>query len=240
MESPVVLITGGARRIGAALCRAFASAGWRVVIHCHRSQAAAKRLARELGDAAVICGDLREDSQRLVEQAAACFGRLDGLVNNASTYQRRSLDEMSEDALREDFEVNFFAPFALMRAFAARRQSGFILNLLDGRVTKQEPQAAGYLLAKQSLAEATRLGALAWASLGIRVNGVAPGLVRPAAGVPLSKMSRLVEKLPLKRRTTEAELAEAALFLANAHGVTGEILFVDAGMYLAEVSLGEK
>ena len=161
-------------------------------------------------------------------------------MNNASTYQRRPLDEMSEDALREDFEVNFFAPFALMRAFAARRQPGFILNLLDGRVTKQEPQAAGYLLAKQSLAEATRLGALAWASLGIRVNGVAPGLVRPAAGVPLSKMSRLVEKLPLKRRTTEAELAEAALFLANAHGVTGEILFVDAGMHLADAGLGEK
>ena len=126
-----------------------------------------------------------------------------------------------------------------MREFAARRKPGFILNLLDGRIAKQDSRAAGYLLAKQSLAEATRLGALAWAPLGIRVNGLAPGLVRPAAGVPLAKMNRLVAQLPLKRRTTEQELAEAALFLANSPGITGEVLYVDAGMHLASADLGE-
>ena len=231
----VVLITGGARRIGAVLCRAFAAADWRVVIHCNRSYAAAKRLACELGGdsvAAIVSADLRSDAQDVVARASAIFGRLDGVVNNASIYCRRALDEITESELRDDFEVNFFAPFALMRAFANRKKPGFVLNVLDGRITKQDTQAAGYLLAKQSLAEATRLGALAWASLGIRVNGVAPGLVRPSAGVPMAKMNRLVAQLPLKRRTTEQEIAEAALYLANASGVTGEILFVDAGMHL--------
>ena len=202
----VVLITGGARRIGAAFCRAFVADGWRVVIHCNRSRAAATCLARQLGDgsAAVLPADLRIESSEVVERAAACFGRLDGVINNASIYYRRPFDELTEALLREDFEVNFFASFALMRAFAARRQPGFILNLLDGRLGKQDVQSAGYLLAKQSLAEATRLGALAWASLGIRVNGLAPGLVRPKHGVPMSRMDRLVAQLPLRRRTAIA------------------------------------
>ena len=192
-------------------------------------------MAKQLGGesvAAVLSADLRSDAQDVVARAAAIFGRLDGVVNNASIYCRRALDEIEEPELREDFEVNFFAPFALMRAFANRKRPGFILNLLDGRIVKQDVQAAGYLLAKQSLAEATRLGALAWAPLGIRVNGVAPGLVRPSAGVLMAKMNRLIAQLPLKRRTTEQEIAEAALYLANASGVTGEILFVDAGMHL--------
>ncbi|MBQ4479808.1 MAG: SDR family oxidoreductase [Victivallales bacterium] len=232
----VVLITGGARRVGAALCRAFAADGWRVVIHCNGSHATALRLERELGGtetAAVVVSDLRKGSAGLITCASGVFGRLDGVVNNASVYSRRSLSEMTEAELREDFEVNFFAPFTLMREFARRRKPGFILNLLDGRIAKQDFESAGYLLAKQSLAEATRLGALAWAPLGIRVNGLAPGLVRPAAGVPLAKMERLVAQLPLKRRTTEQELAEAAVFLAKSPGITGEVLYVDAGMHLA-------
>ncbi len=232
----VVLITGGARRIGAALCRGFAASGWRVVIHCRQSRAAASRLARELGGpevAGVITGDLRVEAQEVVSRAEAVFGRLDGVINNASTYCRWALDTMTEESLREDFEVNFFAPFAVMRAFAARRKPGFLLNLLDGRIAKQGSAAAGYLLAKQSLAEATRVGALAWAEYGIRVNGLAPGLVRPADGVPMVRMNRLVAQLPLKRRTTEQELVDAAIFLATSPGITGEVLFVDAGMHLS-------
>ncbi|MBR4125406.1 MAG: SDR family oxidoreductase [Victivallales bacterium] len=238
----VVLITGGARRIGAALSRAFVADGWRVVIHCNQSRTVAERLARELGGAktsAVLTADLRHEASEVVKRAESIFGHLDGVVNNASTYRRKSLEKLTEPELREDFEVNFFAPFALMRAFAARRKPGFVLNLLDARIAKQDPESAGYLLAKQSLAAATRLGAVAWASLGIRVNGLAPGLVRPASGVPLSKMNRLVAQLPLKRRTTEQELAETALFLAKSPGITGEVLFVDAGMHLAPVALGE-
>jgi NAD(P)-dependent dehydrogenase (short-subunit alcohol dehydrogenase family) len=232
----VVLITGGARRIGAALCHAFVAEGWRVVIHCNRSRTSAERLARRLGGedvAAVLVADLRQEASGLIACAVDVFGRLDGVVNNASIYCKRSFDALTEVSLREDFELNFFAPFALMREFAARRKPGFVLNLLDGRIAKQDPDAAGYLLAKQSLAEATRLGALAWAPLGIRVNGLAPGLVRPADGVPMARMNRLVAQLPLKRRTSEQELAAAAIFLATSPGITGEVLYVDAGMHLS-------
>ena len=207
-----------------------------MVIHCNRSRTSAERLARRLGGedvAAVLVADLRHEASGLIARAVNVFGRLDGVVNNASIYCKIPFDKLTEISIHEDFELNFFAPFSLMREFAARRKPGFVLNLLDGRIAKQDPDVAGYLLAKQSLAEATRLGALAWAPLGIRVNGLAPGLVRPADGVPMARMNRLLEQLPLKRRTTEQELADAAIFLATSPGITGEVLYVDAGMHLS-------
>ena len=241
---PVALITGAAKRIGAALARAFAQAGWRVVIHCRHSLQSARRLAATLGEAnaAVLSADLTQSgaAERLIAEAAAQWGRLDLLVNNASTYRRTPLDDLDEENLRQDFEANFFAPFALMRAFAARRRPGAILNLLDARIARPDAGSAGYTLAKQSLADATLLAARAWARHGIRVNAIAPGFVRPADGVPLARMARLLRQVPLGRRTTEAELAAAALYLAAAPNLTGQILYVDGGLHLPDGDLGEK
>lgn len=234
-----VLITGGARRVGAQLARAFAAAGWRVVIHCHRSREAADALAAEIGGA-VIEYDLRTaESSEVISAAAACFGRLDAVINNASAYRRRHFDCATEEQLREDFEINFFAPFALMRAFAAAHR-GAIINILDSRIARVDVDAAGYALAKQSLAEATRLGALAWASRGISVNGIAPGFIRPADGVPLSKMTPFLAAVPSGERTTEESIASAALFLAVTPGITGEILYIDGGWHLPSAALGER
>ena len=97
-----------------------------------------------------------------------------------------------------------------------------------------------YLLAKKSLAEATRLCALDWASLGIRVNAVAPGFVLPVEGASEDALARLVERLPLRRRTPVEELAQAVLFLASTSSVTGTILYLDSGMHLQKSDTGEK
>lgn len=242
--SPVVLVTGGGRRLGAEFCRAFVAAGWRVVIHCHHSLAEAQALAQELGGdkwAKVLSRDLLSgDPEELVTAAADCFGRLDGLVNNASSYHRRGLLEVSSQEWQEDFQLNFQVPFALMRAFALRGTPGAILNLLDGRWEKEDPSCAAYLLAKKTLAEATRLCAFAWGGQGIRVNGLAPGLVRPPEGVPLTAMEPLLAKLPLSRRVTEPELAKAALLLMETPSLTGVILPVDGGMHLHGMPMKEK
>ncbi|MGN0866328.1 MAG: SDR family oxidoreductase [Oligosphaeraceae bacterium] len=242
--SPVVLVTGGARRLGAEFCRAFAAAGWRVVIHCRRSLTEGQALAEELGGrekARVLPGDLLACApEEVVERAASCFGRLDGLVNNASSYRRRGLLEATSQEWEEDFRLNFQVPFALMRAFARRGVPGAILNLLDGRWEKEDPSCAAYLLAKKTLGEATRLCAFAWGKLGIRVNGLAPGLVRPPEGVPLAAMEPLLAKLPLSRRVTEPELAKAALLLMETPSLTGVILPVDGGMHLHGMPMREK
>ncbi len=244
---PVALVTGGARRVGAALCRALVGSGWRVVIHARHSVGEAERLRDELcgqvgGEAAaVVVSDLREaDYEGLLGEASAVFGRLDGLVNNASCYTRTGLLSSSQEEYETVFRVNYWAPFGLMRAFARRGKPGTILNLLDARMDLQDTGSAPYLLSKKALRDATLLCAHAWGGLGIRVNALAPGLVYPPEGVPLSAMEPLLASLPLSRATSEEELAKAAVFLMESSSVTGEILYLDGGMHLPGTPMREK
>lgn len=232
-----VLITGGARRIGAQIARRFAHSGWQVVIHCNHSLKEAEALAAELSGE-VVCGDLAAAGG--VERVLSAAGEISALVNNASTYRRRRFETLGDEQLRADFEINFFAPFALMRGFAARGKPGCIINLLDQRIARPDPDSAGYTLAKQSLAQATRMGALAWAPQGLRVNAVAPGYVRPADGVPMAAMQPFVAATPLRCRSTEEQVAESVFFLAGNAAVTGVILYVDGGLHLPDGRLGEK
>lgn len=246
-NDPVALITGGARRVGAALCRALVAHGWRVVIHARRSVVEAEGLRDELcgsaggGVASVLAADLREaDCEALLGAAVEVFGRLDALVNNASCYTRTGMLSSSQAEYEEVFRVNYGAPFALMRAFARRGQPGVILNLLDARMDLQDTGSAPYLLSKKALRDATLLCAHAWGKLGIRVNALAPGLVYPPEGVPLAAMEPLLASLPLSRGTSEEELAKAALFLMESPSVTGEILYLDGGMHLPGMPMREK
>jgi len=244
-SSPVALVTGAGRRIGAAIARALVFAGYRLVLHCHDSRVAAEALAAELGGIArarVFQGDLTDSAflASAVSQAADIFGRLDLLVNNASRYVRLPLAETQPEEFQCQFALNCFAPVELMRQFAALRTPGCIVNLLDGRLSKSDPKAAAYHLSKQALAEATRMAALAYAPQRLRVNGVAPGLVRPAEGVPLSRMTRLLSAVPLGVRTPEEQVAAAVCFLAENDAITGEILYVDGGLHLADAAIGEK
>ena len=232
-----VLITGGAKRTGAALCRAFARAGWNVLIHCNHSFTDAEVLASEIDttfcSVRVIPADLSKPDG--VEYLMSQFDRLDALINNASTYRRIALDDLDEASLREDYEVNFFAPFRLMREFAKRcdkESGGVIINLLDQRIAKLDSGSAGYSLAKMSLADATRMCALAWAPRKIRVNGIAPGYIAPPEGVPMHAMQRHIDATPLRCRTTEEQVANAALFLVDNPEITGEIMYLDGGLHL--------
>lgn len=233
-----ILITGGAKRTGAVMCRAFARAGWKVLVHCNRSRAEAETLAEELcalgAMARVIQADLSlsESVEKLLSQC----GKLDALINNASTYRRIALDALDDASLYEDYEINFFAPFRLMRAFAKQCDSatgGVIINLLDQRIAKLDSASAGYSLAKMSLADATRMCALAWAPRRIRINGIAPGYIAPPDGVPMSAMQRHIDATPLRCRTTEEQVANAALFLVDNPEITGEIVYLDGGLHLS-------
>ncbi len=244
-STKVALVTGAGRRIGAAIARALAAAGYRLVLHCNASRAEAEALAAELGGserACVLQGDFTDSGflSSAVSQAAAFFGRLDLLVNNASRYTRLPLDGTPPEEFQRQFLLNCFVPIELMRQFAALGTPGCIVNLLDGRISKCDTAAAAYHLSKQTLAEATRMAALAYAPQRLRVNGVAPGLVRPAEGVPLSRMGRLLSSVPLGRRTSEEQVASAVRFLAENDAVTGEILYVDGGLHLSDAFIGEK
>ena len=235
---PIVLVTGAAVRIGRAIATEFAKSGFRAVIHHHRSQIEARELVAEL-EARFPAGHLAVAADlRLPQEREALFNDLcergllpSVLVNNASTYRRGPLLELDEAGLAEDYAVNLVAPLMLMRLFARHCRSGCIINLLDQRVAGTEANTGGYGLAKKSLRDATELAALEWAP-GIRVNGVAPGLVLPAPGVPFEKMERLLANVPLRAPIAAEAIGKACVFLANTHSITGQILFLDGGQHL--------
>ncbi len=179
-----------------------------------------------------MAGDLREPgaARRVIEAARRVAGRLDILVNNAACFHKQSLRTALEPDLRAHWELNLLAPLLLMQAFARVSRRGQVLNILDSRVASDRFDAVGYVLAKKSLADLTRLAALELAP-GIRVNAVAPGpVLAPAAGTDAAREP--AGFLPLGRRPTAREVAQAALFLLEADAVTGQVLFVDGGQHL--------
>ncbi len=221
-----LLITGGAVRTGAAIAAAFAEAGAEVIVH-------ARTLPESPLPFRVLTGDLAEPGvpERLIAEA----GAPDILINNASVYRRTPFQQESEAEVRRQMEVNFFAPLALMKAFAAAYtgSNGIIINILDQAVAGYAPDAFGYLAGKQALAHATETAALAYAP-SIRVNGIAPGPMLPPKGMEHSQMTETLKRVPLKRAVALEDITAAALFLAQNRSVTGTIVYIDGGQHLFE------
>jgi len=232
LKGKVALVTGGAVRIGAAICRALAAEGARVVVHCRRSKSEAVALAKEIGGL-VVQSDLNSETacERLMKQAVRGAGRLDILVNNAAVFHKDSLRTVSGQKLLDEFWPNLFAPILLMRTFAAQARRGKIVNLLDRRIASLDASSVAYVLAKKALAEATRMAALDLAP-GITVNGVAPGAILPPRGKGMKYLHDKAGPAPLKRQVMPEEIAEAVVFLLRSDSVTGQIVFVDGGQNL--------
>ena len=233
-RQPVALVTGGAVRLGRTLCAALVAGGYRVVIHCHRSQGAAARLARRLNggmdQARVCCVDLSLAGApaRLVTEAQSCYGQLDVLINNAAVFDGLPLTGTPEAALRRELEINFMAPLLLVKAFAEQLKRGRIINILDTRIARPAAEPFVYALAKKALAAATRMAALELAP-NIFVNAVAPGpVLPPVRGAHREPAGRL----PLGRRPKPVDVAQAVMALLAMNSTTGQIVYVDAGRHL--------
>lgn len=227
LQGKRVLITGGAIRVGAELVRAFAAAGAEVLVHCRTHTAEAETLPAEK----ILCCDLTEPGapERLIAEA----GKLDILINNASAYIRKPFTEESPADIQAMLAINFFAPLALMKAFAKScNPDACIINLLDQAVLGHpDADSFGYLLSKKALAEATECAALAYAP-AIRVNGIAPGPVIAPPGLEHLNMQKTLKKVPLRRKVEMEDIARTALFLAQNSSITGAILPVDGGQHI--------
>jgi len=190
LQGKRVLVTGGAVRIGASICRAFAAAGATVAIHYHRSERPAMALLEELGGKAaghtVVCGDLSDIS--LAGNLFGMMGGADILVNNASVFESVPLADESVEHAQAQFSVNFWAPLRLMTAFHHQEvQDGCVVNMLDHRVASVDHAGGGYTLSKKALAEATLMAAVQLAPR-TRVNAIAPGPILPPKGMEHSQM----------------------------------------------------
>jgi NAD(P)-dependent dehydrogenase (short-subunit alcohol dehydrogenase family) len=235
------LITGAGRRIGAVIARALSRAGYAVVLHAHHSRAEAEKLSGELaaaagGRASVVLADLAEpEAVRGVIPAAAVFGPLTLLVNNASQFDEDEIGNLERAAFERTMAVNLTAPVFLMQAFAAQAPAGAdasIVNIVDQRVLKPTPRFFSYTLSKSALASTNVTLAQALAPK-LRVNAVAPGPTLPSPRQTPEQFARQAAAVPLERGPTPEDVAAAVLYLAQAKSVTGTVIAVDGGQHLA-------
>jgi pteridine reductase len=233
------LVTGAGRRIGAAIVEALHDAGANVAIHYFKSGTDAAGLARRLNDARAdsafaIQADLRrlEALHALIAEVVTRAGRLDALVNNASSFYPTPLESLSEEAWNDLIDSNLKAPLFLAQAALPhlRAVQGTIVNIVDIHSTRPLRHHAVYGAAKAGLAMLTRSLAK---DLGpeIRVNGVSPGAILwPEAGISAKVEDSIIRQIALKRPGTPEDVAAAVLFLVrDAPYVTGQVIAVDGG-----------
>ena len=239
LRDQVVLITGGARRVGAEIARTLHAAGANILIHYRSSASAAIALADEFNctrqhSAAIFAAHLlnADAPEQLVAAALLEFGRLDILINNASSFYPTPIGQITLPQWDDLMGSNLKAPLFLAQAAAPslRAQRGLIINMIDIHALRPLKAHPVYSAAKAGLAMLTRSLAR---ELGpeIRVNGIAPGPVLwPEADLDEDLKREIISKTALKRHGTPQDIARTALFLAkDASYVTGQIIAVDGG-----------
>lgn len=232
LRNKTALVTGGAVRIGRAICEKLAGEGARVVIHYRSSRGEALALAKALGGVAIRSGlDSEKACARLVERTVKAAGPLDILVNNAACFDKQSLRETAEKNVKALFWPNLFAPLFLMKALAAQNRPAAVVNLLDRRIASLDTSCVPYVLTKKALAELTRMAAIELAP-AIRVNAVAPGAILPPPGKGRDYLYDRAGPVPLKRQVTPGDVADAVVYLLHSESITGQIIYVDGGQNL--------
>jgi pteridine reductase len=243
LTGKTVLITGGAKRVGAAIARQLHGAGANLAIHYRNSSREAETLAAELngmrgGSAAIVQGELLDVASlpSLVEFAVRGFGGLDVLINNASTFYPTPIGEITPQTWDDLLGTNLKVPTFLSQAAAPalRKSNGLILNIVDIHALRPLRDHTVYCTAKAGLHMLTRSLAK---ELGpeIRVNGIAPGpIMWPEGQGDSAQQRKIIERTILKRMGSPADIARTALFFAaNAPYITGQILAVDGGRSVA-------
>ncbi len=248
-EMPVMLVTGSAKRIGAAIIQAAHYQGYRVIIHCRQSVQQAQALAAKLNtarehSAAVIAADLSlindvDLLEQFVQKIIHAFGRLDVLVHNASRFYPTPLSTIDHNHWDELFLSNAKAPLFLSQALLPylKRYQGCIISLLD--IHAQDKPFEHYTVynmakaAHQMLVQSLALEA----APDVRVNGIAPGVnILPDnssdQAIDHQQQRRIINSIPMQRIGTPEDIAHTVLFLAKASYITGEVINVDGGRRL--------
>jgi len=234
---PAVLVTGGAKRIGAAIARSFAGAGWHVVIHFGHSRDQAERLAAELPSAETVSCDLAdaEAPARMIEQLAARLPDWRVVVNCAGVFPFDDADALDPALLDETIAVNARAPVRIAQAFLsnAQAQGGRrVIHVTDQKLANPNPDFFSYTMSKHALAASIAMLSMARRDAADRIYGIAPGAILASHDQTEAETDKSHRMNLLHRKTLPGEIADAALFLAQGWLASGETVYVDSGQHL--------
>lgn len=234
---PAVLVTGGARRIGAAMARAFGSAGWHVIIHHRDSHDEAEALAEALPSAEAISCDLGDSDAgvAMIEALATRLGDWRVLVNNASVFHHDDALRLDPVTFSEAMAVNAASPVRMTQAFLAHAQAKAgrrVIQLTDQKLVNPNPDFLSYTMSKHALSATIAMMEMASDCPDDRIYGLAPGASLPSFDQHDAEHQVSGRLNLLGRLTDPQELAQAALFLSQGWLASGETLFVDSGLHL--------
>ncbi len=235
------LVTGAGRRLGRAIALDLAQCGWRIGAHYHASEAEAAGLVAEIeamgGQAAALQADLAqlEDLPGLIEACGEALGAPSCLINNAACFERDTADSLDAESWQMHLDVNLRAPVFLTQAFARQLPDGVsanVINLVDQKVRRLNPDYFSYTIAKSALWTATQTLAQALAPR-IRVNAIAPGPVLPSRNQSEADFAAECRSTLLKRVVSTDDVTAAVRFLLETPSVTGQMIALDGGQHLA-------
>ncbi len=241
----VAVVTGAAKRIGAAIARLLHADGYKVAIHCHKSTDAAQQLAADFNalrasSAMVVQAKLgqKASAEHIVNETLTKWGQIDALVNNASSFYPTPIGDIDDEQVEDLIASNLSAPLFLSQAaaIALKTSQGCIVNMVDIHGIKPLAAHSVYSAAKSGLIMLTQSMALELAP-DVRVNGVAPGVILWPQGnsAPTeTEIKQKIKQVPLQKQGTAEDIAQTILFLISpqANYITGQIINVDGGKSL--------
>ncbi len=242
-EGMTALITGAAKRIGRQVAIALAVEGANIVVHYRNSAREAEELCTQLAEYHVLCWPVKadfenaEEYETLIKRSVEAAGWLDILINSASVFFPNTLKDLDFEGLMRGMKINAWAPFVLIRDFARTVGQGKVVNLLDTRITGYDWSHVGYILGKDALYTLTRMAAIEFAPR-ITINAVAPGLILPPPGKNEDYLNWLANTVPLKKHGKASDITDAVIYLLKSDFVTGQVIYVDGGRHLMELSNG--
>ncbi|MEO7564449.1 MAG: SDR family oxidoreductase [Sphingomicrobium sp.] len=221
------IVTGAAKRVGAAIAEALLSAGWTVIAHVHDD-------SDDVPAGSIkISADLENPTspQRIIA-AADGLPPLRLLVNNAARFVWDGPSDFSAHEFDRHLAINLRAPVVLSDLFATRQDGeadALVVNILDSKIAAPNPDFLSYTLSKMALGQWTRLAARAFAERRVRVNGIAPALMLRSSGQSEANFQAVHDRNPLRRGVEPEDVIAALSYLIGAHTVTGQILSLDSG-----------
>lgn len=239
-KAPIAFITGGAIRVGAAICLRLAQEGYDIALHYHHSENAAVSVQQKIQALGRNCTLFQADLadikqlQRVAEAVqTACSPQL--LVNNAAIFERVGYSDTTLDVYSRHLDLNLRAPFFLTQQMAQHwqknNQQGHVVQILDTAVTEYFDKYFSYLLSKKALAEFTQMAARTLGPL-VRVNAISPGAMLPDKHRTQAQIDESAKTFPLGAAPTVDQVADAVIYLEHARYLTGQNLFVDGGKFL--------